>query len=353
MVAPARAKWPVPSDYAEVLQHPGLCFQDLLLKASQPKCNANGLPHIITGNYAGVCEIRNGTQRWAVRCFLREVSDQQRRYNIINQHLKVLRLPSLAGFEYLPQGIRVRGQWYPIVKMEWVEGESLHTFVERHLHNPHALLNLAAQWRVVVNSLHANRLAHGDLQHDNVRVTPQGQIRLVDYDAMFVPALRGELSPEIGHANFQHPKRTRNDYNEKLDNFAALVIYTSLLALAAHPSLWQQFHKGENLIFSANDYKAPRQSAVLQRLKRSTNAEVHKLADQMERCCAGSVTQTPKLEEVVAALSVQQGSVSHTATQKPERELRQELKRFYEKHQSTIWTILDPFYIFGPPDERR
>ena len=121
-------------------------------------------------------------------------------------------------------------------------------------------------------------------------------MRLVDYDAMFVPARRGEQSPELGHANFQHPRRLPGDYSERLDTFAALVIYTSLRALAIEPSLWRQFHTGENLILSAADYNGPRQSAVLRRLKQNADAGVQGLAAQIERCCAMTVAQVPDIE---------------------------------------------------------
>jgi hypothetical protein len=198
----------------------------------------------------------------------------------------------------------------PVFGRPRVDGESLHTFVERHLHNPQVLLNLATEWRALLSRLHAFRLAHGDLQHDNVRVTPQGQLRLIDYDGMFVPPLRGELGTEGGHENFQHPLRTIHDYYEDLDNFSALVIYTSLLALVALPDLWQQHHTGENLIFSDTDYKTPEQSVLLQQMKQSTNSEVQKLAVQVEQCCRGTLAQVPKLEEVIAAQHIQQRLVS-------------------------------------------
>jgi hypothetical protein len=135
---------------------------------------------------------------------------------------------------------------------------------------------------------------------------------------MFVPSLRGILSPEIGLTNYQHPQRTNQDYNEDLDNFSALVIYTSLLALATHPDLWQQHHTGENLIFSANDYKAPQQSVLLQQLKRSTNPDVQKLAAQVEQCCIGAMAQVPKLEVVIAAQNVQQRLVTATPAPQPD-----------------------------------
>ena len=94
------------------------------------------------------------------------------------------------GFDYLPKGIKVRGQWYPILKMEWVQGELLSQYVERHLHNPSDLQQLAARWIEMTKALHANSIAHGDLQERNVLVV-NGQLKLVDYDGMFVPALSG------------------------------------------------------------------------------------------------------------------------------------------------------------------
>ena len=44
------------------------------------------------------------------------------------------------GFQYVEQGIRVRGQWYPIVRMEWAQGDRLDRFVEDHLDAPEMLL---------------------------------------------------------------------------------------------------------------------------------------------------------------------------------------------------------------------
>lgn len=164
--------WPDPADYQDAIRNPRICFQDSALRAGSVALTRQGLPRVASGNFASVYELRNGTQRWAVRCFLRQVVDQQRHYALLSQHLTGRWLSSLAKFAYLSQGIRVRGQWYPIVKMEWVEGEPLHTFVMRHVHDAKTLLALAAQWRGLVNSLRGSRLAHGDLQHGNVLVTP-------------------------------------------------------------------------------------------------------------------------------------------------------------------------------------
>jgi formylglycine-generating enzyme required for sulfatase activity len=292
--------WPTPSDYQEAIQNPHLCFQDPGLKAGKTVLTPLGLPRVACGNFASVYEVRSGKQRWAVRCFLRQVSDQQQRYSLVSRHLEEVWLPPLVGFEYQSQGIRVRGQQFPVVKMEWVEGDVLPAYVERHLKSPGALRKLAAQWRGLVNSLRGNHLAHGDLQHGNILVTAQDQIKLVDYDAMYIPALGGRNSPELGHVNFQHPQRAARDYDAGLDSFSALVIYLSLRALAVEPGLWKPFHTGENLLLAAPDYKAPARSDAFKRLKRSPDARVAALAAQLERCCLHAVTQMPDFEAVVA-----------------------------------------------------
>lgn len=294
--------WPDPSDYQDAIQNPRLCFADSGLRGGSVALTPLGLPRVMSGNFASVYEIRNGQSRWAVRCMLRQIAGQEKRYAALSQQLVGMRLPCLVGFEYLTQGIRVKGQWYPIVKMEWAEGEALHLYVERYLNDGKTLLNLAAQWRGLVNSLRGNGIAHGDLQHGNVLVTPNGQIALVDYDAMYVPALRGQKCPELGQDNFQHPLRTADDFNESLDNFAALVIYTSLRALAVEPGLWRQYHTGENLIFGKQDFLAPRNSPVFRSLAGSPDKGVRLLAEALMKCCLGPITQVSALESFVASL---------------------------------------------------
>ena len=72
--------------------------------------------------------------------------------------------------------------------MDWVEGEPLSKFVGSRLNEPDTLRRIAAQWRGgTTASLRGLRIAHNDLQHGNVMVQGDGNIRLVDYDAMFLP----------------------------------------------------------------------------------------------------------------------------------------------------------------------
>ena len=53
--------------------------------------------------------------------------------------------------------------------------------------------------------LERHGIAHGDLQHGNLLVAADGTFRLVDYDGMYVPALRGEGEPRTATATTSRP----------------------------------------------------------------------------------------------------------------------------------------------------
>jgi len=266
--------WPTPQDYNEAVQNPKLAFADSELQMGCPELTPLGLPRAITGGFASVYKLQCPQRTWAIRCFLRQFHDHERRYAAISEHLTRLRLPYTVGFTFLRDGIKVRGQWYPILKMEWVQGEPLSAFIERHLGNRSTLLSLARRWVEMVKELQQASIAHGDLQHGNVLVV-DGQLRLIDYDGMYVPTLSGEGSHEVGHRNYQHPLRTESDFGPYLDNFSAWVVYVSLIALAADPGLWKQFGSGdESLLFRRRDFEQPEASNVIRVLERHRDEQI-------------------------------------------------------------------------------
>lgn len=294
--------WPTHSDYQDAIQNPAVCFQEPELKGGEAAQDMLGLPRVMSGNFASVYELKTSGARYAIRCFVRQVSGQQGRYARLSQHLNSVTLEYLVPFEYMLKGILIKGEWFPMVKMQWVEGVPLNTWVDQHVNDPAALTKMAADWRVMMGKLVHLKLAHGDLQHGNIMVTPNDELRLVDYDGMYAPVFGRGRAPELGHINFQHPRRTSDFYQEDLDNFSALVIYTSLRALAVEPELWQKFYTVDNLLLVSADFKAPLQSAALQRLKESKDPAVQQLAKLIERCCIGPVETVPDFSSVMAAL---------------------------------------------------
>ena len=233
---------------------------------------------------------------WAARCFQTEITDQQERYEAIDRHLTKVRLPYMVQFGYQPEGVRVRGRSYPLLKMEWVKGVTLSSYVGDNLSNPATIAGLAEKWVRMLNALQQAEVAHGDLQHGNVLVV-NGELRLIDYDGMFVPELAGRVSNEVGHRNYQHPLRANSDYGPYLDNFSGWVIYAALLALSDQPDLWRKYKGGDEcLLFRRADFDYPKSSAVFRDMARSTNANVRALGGFLERASSISMLDVPAVD---------------------------------------------------------
>ena len=291
--------WPGQTDFSEAVQNPAVCFKGSELESGEVALNPRGLPLMWSGSFACVYSLSVGNQKFAVRCFTREIKDQQSRYEQLSDYLDGVLPPAFVSFEYLEEGIKFRGDWYPIVKMEWVEGDPLGKFVDSNVDEPDTLRRIARQWRGgTTANLRGLRIAHNDLQHGNVMVQRDGGIRLVDYDGMFLPQFRGQRSPELGHKNYQHPLRTSSDYDDHVDNFPTLVIYTSLLAIAAEPEVWSFFNE-DNLIFTRDDYADPKGSEIFNRLKNSPDPVVVNLIKGLEECCSLPVMEVPDLETIL------------------------------------------------------
>ncbi|HVG96058.1 MAG TPA: hypothetical protein VNK05_04115, partial [Chloroflexota bacterium] len=288
--------WPTPQEYQEAIQNLRANLDDPGLQAGRVGLDVLGLPRPISGNFASVYRVVSGTDVWAVRCFLHPVTDQQLRYAEISRRLQEARLPYTVGFEYLPRGVRVRGQWYPVLKMAWVQGTPLHEYVRRHLGQPSALLDLAAGWLEMTAALQAAGIAHGDLQHGNVLVV-DGRPKLIDYDGMYVPALAGRRSHELGHRHYQHPQRTETDFGPETDRFSSWVIYTALVALAADASLWERTGAGEEfLLLRDDDFRQPEASATLSALAGHADPRLRALADLLRTMVRLPLAAVPSLD---------------------------------------------------------
>jgi uncharacterized protein YjbI with pentapeptide repeats len=285
--------WPLNIDFTAAIQNPQVCFRDQVLRRSQILKNARGRVTLWSGNFATVYKLLDGDCAWAVRCFTRvPQSDVQNRYAAISDHLGRHQLPYLVNFEFVEQGITIRGEWYPVLKMEWVEGIELDRYIGNHVSDAETLMVLNQQLRQLKQDLRESGIAHGDLQHGNIMVTPQGDLKLVDYDGMYVPALKGKPPVETGHPNYQLPERSLSDFNEDVDDFSFDVISLSLRALAQQPELWDSFHEdNKNLIFTRHDFKQPDASPVFQSIAQINDTETQVLYAQLVQRCSGELVR--------------------------------------------------------------
>jgi len=287
---------PIGPDYNDAIQNPKMNLRDPCLRRGTIATNQLGLPRVNSGNFASVFELIEGSQRWAVKCFTRHTPDQQERYKAISDYLKAHPLSFIVAFDYQQDGILVQGAWYPLLRMQWVDGLLLDAYVRTHLKDKSALQQLATKWLLLIESLRKAGVAHGDLQFGNVKIVG-GDIRLIDYDGMYVPALKQKGSNETGHPNFQHPRRSGKDFDQYIDNFSAWVIYTSLIALMEYPAIWAEANGGNDcLIFRKSDFDSPASSPVFEKLERVGSKELRSLLARIRNYTHLAPQQVPPLD---------------------------------------------------------
>ena len=314
---PSALTYPTGGEYREALYNTKLCFRDQALVGGDVTMDQLGMPKPISGASASVFTIRNADgRRWAVKCFTRLVDHQEVRYQRISETLQTVKNPWRVDFEYLHDGVMCRGTWYPALKMEWVEGTGLLSFIENHLLDPHALANLASKFAKMVEDLSALGIAHGDLQHGNLLVTSSGQLKLIDYDGMFVPSLAQMGACEKGHINYQSPARTMSTWGPYLDNFSAWIIYVSLVALTIEPTLWTLLHDqgDEALLFRHDDFADYRNSRAFLALTQSPHSDLKALGAAMSGLWTPDVRAIPSLNPANLPMPNEQSALTVAAT---------------------------------------
>ena len=299
--------WPKATDFIEAVQDLRVSVEDEELRGGEVARTPLGLPMLWSGNFADVFKIHCPAtgNTWALKCFTREVAGQCDRYHRIAAHLEQVQLPFTADFKYLEQGIRVGGRWFPALKMRWVEGLTLAEFVEEHLDRPGNLKMLLDLWVKLAARLREAGIAHADLQHGNVLLVPMSggalALRLIDYDGMYVPALAGTRSGEVGHPAYQHPQRLREGtYNAEVDRFSHLAIYGAIRCLMlGRRELWQRFNNGDNLLFREQDFRAPEQSELFRSLWKTNDLSLRGLVGRLALACKQSLEEAPWVDQIV------------------------------------------------------
>ena len=262
-------QYPLISEYIEAIRLAADNFDKL--SHLQPVLDGNGTPMMSSGNFAVVFKMYDpqAHKDVAVKCFLKEQEGRAESYQLIAQELAYTSSSFLTPFRYLDKELFVESQStndeeFPVVLMDWVEGETLDRYIQSHLADPNALRLLAFQFSRLASWLLSQPFAHGDLKPDNILVRSDGTLTLVDYDGMFVPAMEGTAARELGSPDFRHPLRTAERFNEHIDDFPLAVILLSLKALSLSPSLWNTYGASDRLLFSATDYRDLSSCAVLQ-----------------------------------------------------------------------------------------
>lgn len=274
--------YPLVSEYIEAITSPQNNFEELYYL--RPVLNNDGLPIMLRGDVSVVFKMKNEQtgKFYAVKCFLNEQENRADIFRMIAEELESVCSSFLIPFEYLDKELFVNRQnndnkKYPVLLMDWVEGLTLDKYIREHLYDEYELSLLAYQFsRMAIWLMHCP-FAHGDLKPDNILVCGDGSLVLVDYDDMYVPAMKGQKARQLGCNDFRHPSRTLNDLDEHLDDFPLIVILLSIKAILYQPDLLLKYGADDRLLFSEKDCLNISQCMLLKELYPSMDSYLNKL----------------------------------------------------------------------------
>ena len=251
-------QYPLISEYLAAIRD----ADDNLDKLSHlvPVLDKYGEPYRSSGAFAVVFKMKDEQtgKCYALKCFTEEQEGRAEAYRQIAEELEYVDSSYITSVKYLEKELFVDSncddEEFPVLLMDWIEGETMETYIAANYTDTHAMAMLCYRFCKMAAWLRSQSFAHGDIKPDNIMVRPDGTLTLVDYDGMFVPAMKGQKSPTVGTKDFSHPLRTIDDFDETIDDFALASIALSLKAISLNPSLLQTYGASDRLLFSAADY---------------------------------------------------------------------------------------------------
>ena len=264
-------QYPLISEYVKAIQD----ADDNLDKLAYltPVLDNHGEPYRSSGAFAVVFKMldKSTGKYYALKCFTEEQEGRAEAYRQIADELEMVDSPYITSVKYMEKELFVDSQCeedeFPVLLMDWVEGETMEAYIAANYHNQSAMSMLCYRFGKMAAWLRSQSFAHGDVKPDNIIIRPDGSLSLVDYDGMFVSSMKGSKSPTIGTKDFSHPLRTMDDFDETIDDFSLASIALSLKAISMNSTLLDTYGASDRLLFSEKDYRNPSNSKVISALQ--------------------------------------------------------------------------------------
>ena len=264
-------QYPLISEYVRAIQDASNNLDELAHLV--PVLDDHGEPYRSSGAFAVVFKMKDEQtgKCYALKCFTEEQEGRAEAYRQIADELEFANSSYITSVKYLDKEIFVDSSCeedeFPVLLMDWIDGETMENYIAENYQDNYAMAMLCYRFCKMAAWLRSQPFAHGDIKPDNIMVRPDGNLTLVDYDGMFVPAMKGQKSPTIGTKDFSHPLRTVDDFDETIDDFALASIALSLKAISMNSKLLDTYGASDRLLFSENDYRNPSNSKVISALQ--------------------------------------------------------------------------------------
>lgn len=181
----------------------------------------------MTGNSSVVIPVTVEGQRMILKCYTRRKANLEKIY----------------AERFLPRELTIRNILGQVCQVDclllpMLEGRTLDRVL---CDSDIPTWQIADSFERMVMRLLAQEVAHGDIKPENIIMTNDGELHLIDWDAAFTPSMAGEEASEIGTAAYQHPKRTARLFNKHIDDYSIAYMLTTLRAAALDEHIREEY----------------------------------------------------------------------------------------------------------------
>jgi hypothetical protein len=233
--------------------------------------------------------------------------------------LKSIRSPHLIDYGFQRMGIRLADEYFPIVRMPWVDQNLAHflaglspipgqqrtdlqalakvlaiggpTPVERVLHG---------FWRAATE-LRQRGIAPSDVHLDNLRLTDKLKPIHIDLDGCYVEGLDRPSIGETGLDGFRHRMRRPEEHSIRLADFPNFRVLHLLVTAWGDFGLFTKLFdlKAEVYLVSQEDIEDPDDSNAFDLLCKSSSEAVRELTVKLAEACSADFDDVPALANCV------------------------------------------------------
>lgn len=233
---------PTISQYIQSVREPYALFKTLGMFECERDIDLE--PKHSSGNNGVIFKITRNQSTLLLKCYTNSTEFSSAIYNFVGR----LESRYMIKAQLLPSEMYVydhceNGAFYDVVIAPWIEGETLDKTLRRAAiyGDVQQLTLLAERFDTMALYLLSQTWAHGDIKPENIIVTPELQLILIDYDAMFIPDLAGKTSYELGTPPYQHHLRNNTMFNKNIDDYSLAIISTLIHAVALQPAIYMEY----------------------------------------------------------------------------------------------------------------
>ena len=274
--------------------------------------NMMGDPLSFPGQFARVYKMqdsKNNKKSIALRFFSKKKKGSMNRYRILHEYFESYSennvLNFFIGFNFLKDAVNIfvnkKEYQFPIIKMDWIEGKTLEKFLkyddEKEDNYKRKIKKLKINFKKIIDEMEHHEIAHGDLHPKNIIITKNNEIKLVDYDCLYITKFMDKNMPELGDPDCQHPNRKNFKYDHTIDRFSAFVLYFALSILEDNPEC-SDIRDGE-FIFSRADYENPEKSETFKKINELPSPEIQYFLKILKDICKKKKPSIEPLSSII------------------------------------------------------